>query len=185
MNKHATSYSKAQAMLEYILVMVVVVVIVFVAFNKNSTGVLKQTHDKAGQYFNAGSTAIMGGYWDDETKTYHKVEPTKINGGWCAWTTCIQGYKTRECACPRPAFGGKACDATSPNDNNGGGLTVSSAGCPAAGGAVSCSGCLPANEETCGVTTTDSCGNDCQEGTFCPAGWYCSYQQYTHCEKNP
>ena len=107
MNKHPDFYRKAQAMLEYTLVMVVVVVIVFLAFKNGGGGVLQTTHDKTAQYFNTGSTAIMGGYYDGTT--FRKVDPNPINGGWCAWTTRINGVQTHECACPRPAFGGTAC----------------------------------------------------------------------------
>jgi len=113
MSKHANFYSKAQAMLEYLLVMVVVVVIVFLGFKNSGGGLLNKTHSQVNQYFDTGSKAIMGGYFDATTNTFVQVEPNPINGDWCAWTTCIKGYRTRECACPRPAFGGNACVADS------------------------------------------------------------------------
>ena len=40
--------------------------------------------------------------------------PAPIHGNWCKPTACIQGYMVRECACPRPAFGGKPCDDGNP-----------------------------------------------------------------------
>ena len=107
MNKHRPLYLKAQTMMEYILVMVVVVVIVFLAFKNNGGGVLERTHNKTAEYFNTGTRAIMGGYFDGTTFT--SVNPSKIDGGWCQWSSCIDGFQARECACPRPAFGGTAC----------------------------------------------------------------------------
>jgi hypothetical protein len=125
MNKHTILYSKAQAMLEYLLVMVVVVMIVFVAFKAGGGGVLQKTHDKVNAYFDTGTTAIMGGYWDEKSNTFIRVEPSPIDGDWCAWTTCVAGYKSRECACPRPAFGGKACDGNSKNAKGSGEAVLS------------------------------------------------------------
>ena len=107
MNRQTNPYPKAQAMLEYLLVMVVVVVIVFLAFGKGGGGPIDQTRAKTKEYFDTGSTAIMGGYYDGTT--FVKVEPNAVNGGWCGWTTCINHVRTRECACPRPSFGGTAC----------------------------------------------------------------------------
>ena len=115
---------RAQAMMEYILVMCVIVVIVFVGFRNTGNTVLDRTHDQAESYFNTGSTAIMGGYYDGGN--FVRVDPSPVNGGWCAWTTCINHVRTRECACPRPAFGGRACDARSPNA---GGSGAAAQGC--------------------------------------------------------
>ncbi len=103
---------RAQAIMEYILVMVVVVGVVFIAFRNSPSGILGQTANTANAYFDVGSTAIMGGYYDGSTMV--RVEPAPVNGGWCRPTKCIgeaggEGHTVRECACPRPAFGGAPC----------------------------------------------------------------------------
>lgn len=106
MNKRKDFYSKAQAMMEYLLVMVVVVVIVFVAFRKSGS-LIEKTNQKTKEYFDTGTTAIMGGYYNGTD--FVPLNPNRINGGWCAWSACTAGYESRECACPRPAFGGAPC----------------------------------------------------------------------------
>lgn len=98
---------KAQTMLEYLLVLVVISTVVFGAFVQKG-GVLARTQNRAAEYFNTGSAAILGGYYDGNT--YVANNPVPIDGGWCGWTDCVTGFKQRECACPRPAFGGAACD---------------------------------------------------------------------------
>lgn len=113
-------------MMEYVLVMSVIVVIVFLSFRNNGEGVLQRTHDRTARYFDTGSNAIMGGYWDSSRNSFVKVEPRPVNGAWCGWTTCINHVRTRECACPRPSFGGRACDANSPNA---GGSGAAAQGC--------------------------------------------------------
>ena len=117
-------------MMEYILVMVVVVVIVFVAFRKDGGGVIEQTHNKAAEYFNTAAGAIMGGYYNGEQMV--SMEPVAINGGWCDWSVCVNGVRQRECACPRPAFSGKACDDTSSNAQ-GSSLAITDQGCVGSG----------------------------------------------------
>ncbi|MFH0752952.1 MAG: hypothetical protein V2A70_00120 [Candidatus Omnitrophota bacterium] len=99
-------YSNAQTMMEYLLIMVIVVVIVFGALSTKTGGVLDKTRDTAEKYFLTGSAAIVGGYY--ESNAYHQIEPQKIDGDWCPSKT-VNGRTVRECACPRPAFGGRAC----------------------------------------------------------------------------
>ena len=95
-------------MLEYLLAMVIIVVLVFVAFKNEGGNVLSQTRNKTVEYFDSGAMGIMGGYWDSATKKFVRIEPARIDGGWCQGG-CASGYMIRECACPRPAFGGDQC----------------------------------------------------------------------------
>ncbi len=73
-------YVQAQTMLEYLLAMVVIVVLVFVAFRNDNQSVLKQTRDKATEYFDTGAMGIMGGYWNSTTNTFVRIEPQPVNG---------------------------------------------------------------------------------------------------------
>jgi hypothetical protein len=107
MKTHTHLYFKAQTMMEYILVMVVIVVGVFLAFKSGGGGVLERLNSQTVQYFDTGATALTGGYYNGTSVV--RVDPNKIDGGWCEWTSCVNGYQSRECACPRPAFGGAAC----------------------------------------------------------------------------
>lgn len=118
-------------MMEYILVMVVIVVIVFVAFKQGGKGVIETTQDKTVEYFDTGANAIMGGYFDGTGIV--SFNPKPINGKWCAWSTCISGFQSRECACPRPAFGGKACANTGGFMGIGGDGAIRKGACPGSG----------------------------------------------------
>jgi hypothetical protein len=109
MKRHGHLYFKAQAMIEYSLVTIVIVMIVFLAFKKNGGGVLEQTYNKTTQYFDTGTKAITGGYYDTGTSEFVPFQAAAVDGGWCAWSECVGGARSRECACPRPAFGGAAC----------------------------------------------------------------------------
>ncbi len=177
MNTRTNLYAKAQAMMEYILVMVVIVAVVFVAFKKSGGGVLEATQAKTNAYFDTGSKAIMGGYFDGTT--FVPVTPNKIDGDWCAWSSCVDGYKARECACPRPAFGGKACDASSPNAQ-GSGEAVIAADC---GGST----CWTSMESSGGggILLLECNGDNCWCATHpkdpwnsCPSG-YTGGQEFT------
>jgi hypothetical protein len=111
---------KAQAMMEYLLVVVVVVAIVFTAFLNTNDSIIMRTQNKTAEYFDTGSQAIMGGYFNAQQGRFIESKIKPIDGGWCGWTTCVDGFKSRECACPRPAFGGKACDGESPHHGGSG-----------------------------------------------------------------
>lgn len=96
-------------MMEYLLIMVAVAFLVFGLFKAGSGGgIIDQTRQTANQYFNSGVMAIMGGHYDPNTGTYIDANPQPINGGWCA-SGHVNGRTVRECACPRPAFGGAPC----------------------------------------------------------------------------
>ena len=101
------THTRAQSMMEYLLVMVVVVFIALGALAGTKYAFLSQVHDKSKEYFDTGATAIMGGYYDGSK--YIEVNPAPVNGGWCNYTKIVNGVKVRECACPRPAFGGLPC----------------------------------------------------------------------------
>ena len=96
-------------MMEYLLVMVAVAFLVFGLFKAGSGGgLIEQTRQTTNQYFNSGAMAIMGGYYDPATGTYKEVNPQPVDGGWCSCGHA-NGHTVRECACPRPAFGGNPC----------------------------------------------------------------------------
>jgi hypothetical protein len=113
---HNHIISKAQTMLEYLLVMVVVVAIVLAALKNGQESVLAKTRNKAGEYFDSGAMGIMGGYYASDG-TFVKVEPAPVNGDWCA-DACVNGYTVKECACPRPAFGGSPCSGEAVVNSN-------------------------------------------------------------------
>ncbi len=102
-------------MMEYLLVMIAVAFLVFGIFKAGSGGgLIDQTRQTTNQYFNSGVMAIMGGYYDPATHMYIDANPTPVDGGWCA-SGQANGHTVRECACPRPAFGGKACAGAAVN----------------------------------------------------------------------
>jgi hypothetical protein len=105
-------FIKAQTMLEYLIVMVVIAAVVFGAFGVKEGGFLDKTRISANSYFDTGAAAIMGGYYESggsgTTGNYIELNPAPINGGWCQGHV-VNGRTVRECACPRPAFGGAAC----------------------------------------------------------------------------
>ena len=96
---------RAQAMLEYLLLLALVSGLSFAAFKG---GIVNKTLQTVNQYFKTGVRGITGGY-TLSNGTYVVQDPQKIDGSWCQWTTCVNGYQVRECACPRPAFGGASC----------------------------------------------------------------------------
>ncbi len=98
-------FSSAQTILEYLLLVALVAFLTLVAFRQN--GLVDITRNATKSYFDTGTRAIMGGYYKNGVPTYEN--PTPIPGGWCEWTACINGIKTRNCACHRPAFGGQEC----------------------------------------------------------------------------
>lgn len=93
---------KAQAMLEYIILTIFVAGLVFAALNFKKEGSIGNTLISQTQnYYKQGYKMIVTG----TTKAVH--------GGWCEWSSCINGYKERDCACPRPVLGGHACSGAS------------------------------------------------------------------------
>ncbi|MEI8011511.1 MAG: hypothetical protein WCI27_03370 [Candidatus Omnitrophota bacterium] len=104
---HTNRRLTAQSMLEYLLVMVVVVSLVLGALGGIHTPLLNLVNNRAKDYFDTGSAAIMGGYYDGAR--YIEINPTPVNGEWCDYTDVLDGVQMRQCACPRPAFGGRPC----------------------------------------------------------------------------
>jgi hypothetical protein len=96
-------------MLEYLLLMALVAFLVLSSFKPN--GILDLTRQATNAYFSSGSRAIMGGYYNTTGGTNRPTfeNPAPVNGGWCGWSLCMNDVQTRECACPRAAFGGKEC----------------------------------------------------------------------------
>ncbi|GEM_PF-6135316 len=86
---------KAQAALEYMLLLTVVAVVVFIALRPSGTSpsVLNRAQEASEGYYNAVTEVIMG------------KNPQPINGGWCR----AKPNGECECACPAPAFGGAYC----------------------------------------------------------------------------
>jgi cysteine-rich repeat protein len=88
------SRRKAQAALEYILLLTVAAVVVFIGLKPAGSPSLLNRAQKATEgYYNTVTGVIMGD------------NPQPIDGGLCAPKPDGQ----RECACPAPAFGGKPC----------------------------------------------------------------------------
>jgi hypothetical protein len=98
---------RGQVLLEYFLLVGLVAFIVLLAFRPNST-VLKDTLTAANEYYKTGTRAILGSRLAGDTLVTEN--PLPINGGWCGLSAKINGVQVRECACPRPAFGGKECE---------------------------------------------------------------------------
>ncbi len=96
---------RAQVALEYLLLIGLVSVLVILAFRP--IGVINQTVNSAAEYYHTGASAIMGGSYVGGQVVME--DPLPINGGWCDWSRCVNGFKVRECACPRKAFGGAEC----------------------------------------------------------------------------
>ncbi len=164
MKKHRDLYFKAQAMIEYSLVTIVIVMIVFLAFKKNGGGVLEQTYNKTNQYFETGTKAITGGYYDTGTSTFVPYQATAVDGGWCAWSECVGGAQSRECACPRPAFGGKACGEGAT------GVATESVRYGLCGGTPACDASAPSGiYSAAAYYTKENCGHtpDCPDGFVC------------------
>ncbi|MBF0330371.1 MAG: hypothetical protein HQL17_00405 [Candidatus Omnitrophica bacterium] len=163
-------FSKAQTMIEYVLVMVVVAAVVFGAFTAGNNGMLHKTQNAATQYFDTGAAAIMGGYY--EGGQYVELDPKPINGAWCLPCPVIGGVQVCDCACPRPAFGGTPCTAVVPPPPPC--VPDCSAGCGDNGCGGSCGICPPPPPppacvpdcvgKSCGA---NGCGGSC--GT-CPTG---------------
>ncbi|MEI6438006.1 MAG: thrombospondin type-1 domain-containing protein [Candidatus Omnitrophota bacterium] len=189
-------FKRGQVLLEYILLLGLVAVLALASFRPQ--GVIEQTVNTSKGYYKDGTRAILGGYYDN-TGAVVMENPTGVPGGWCKFSSCINGFKVRECACPRPSFGGAECV----DDGDGG--AVSSNGCTgtAAGGMCDtsknlhyimgqgcgcydfeyfdtatqkCTTCANAGEKNCNnvctaLTTTANCGG-C--GIQCPAGSTCT-----------
>jgi hypothetical protein len=158
-------------MLEYLMVMVVIVVMVFLAFKNRGDSIMSQTRNKTSEYFDTGAAAIMGGQYQFDPATNSSIfirrEPQPVDGGWCEATSCVGGFSAKECACPRPAFGGDPCPGTA----------VTACG-------SSCSGCKDPTTIQCGgaLGYDGNCSACPGHGTACAAGecssvngaWVCS-----------
>jgi hypothetical protein len=187
-------------MLEYLLLMALVAFLVLSSFKSN--GILDMTRQATNDYFSSGTRAIMGGYYNSGKPTFEK--PAPVNGHWCAWSVCINDVRTRECACPRAAFGGKECPDEAIQACSGGplvGICNASLGlvydpssplicvCQAGyvwsdvdGKCVVCSsnGSCSAPAPACGTTTSgvDNCGTSCtRTGAACS----CVYGAWSSC----
>lgn len=96
-----------QMMLEYLLLLALVAFIVLGTFSNN--GVIRQTSTSANEYYKVGVQAIYGAHYDQTSGAVVTDNPQPINGEWCAYSECVRNFRVRECACPRPAFGGTVC----------------------------------------------------------------------------
>lgn len=114
------SRCKAQSAVEYLLLLAIVGVVVIAGFQ----AFLPKTQKTTEGYFNTVSRAIVGGSGTNEDGTSFNNDPKPIDGGWCgldgqpltnrtekceSQLPCGVQVRYRECACPRPAFGGKHC----------------------------------------------------------------------------
>ncbi len=121
------SRCKAQSAVEYLLLLAIVGVVVVVGFQT----FLPKTQETTEGYFNTVSRAIIGGNGTNEDGTSYNNDPKPIDGGWCdlsgqplinhagteeceSGLPCGAQARYRECACPSPAFGGKHCMETKP-----------------------------------------------------------------------
>lgn len=96
------NFIKAQAMLEYLILSIFVAAVVFAALN----------FSKSGSIGNA-LIAQTQSYYQQGYKMIKDGKSKQIHGGWCEWSSCVNGYQERDCACPRPAFDGKLCSGVS------------------------------------------------------------------------
>lgn len=95
--------SSAQVMIEYLVITILIAFLIFSALNfKQSGSIGNTTWSQAQSYYQSGYRIINQ---PDSQK--------KIDGGWCEWSDCVDGYKERSCACPRPALGGVNCSGDS------------------------------------------------------------------------
>ena len=99
-------FKRGQAFLEYLLLLALVAGLALVSFRPG--GVIGQTVNASKDYYKTGTIAILSGFYDSDGRP-RMQNPNPINGGWCERSACINGYTVRECACPRPAFGGTEC----------------------------------------------------------------------------
>ena len=119
--------NRGQVLLEYLLLLGLVAFIVIMALSPDGTSLrpdrtaMSAVYTAAGDFYKTGVRAILGSYYDDTTNKVKMENPAAINGGWCGFSACIDGIKSRECACPRPAFGGAECQ-----DDQWGGAVVGS-----------------------------------------------------------
>ncbi len=99
MRQYKLSYQhQAQAMLEYLILVIFVAGLIFAALNFKKQGSVGNTLiEQTQNYYKQGYKMIVTG----------KTKP--LDGGWCEWSSCINGYKERDCACPRPVLGGRNC----------------------------------------------------------------------------
>ena len=97
---------RGQTLVEYLVLLGLIAFLALASFRPH--GVIDQTVQTSNDYFKTGARGVLSGYYDNQG-TVVMEDPSAINGGWCAFSKCINGYKARECACPRPAFGGSEC----------------------------------------------------------------------------
>ena len=164
--------SKGQTILEYLLIVSIVAAVVFIALMKNGS-LLFMAQQEANMYFEKGGKAIAGGYYNPSGSLTNSAMPGEyvaqevrpINGGWCIWGACIDGYQERECACPRPVFGGLSCDGAQSRTCSGG--VESGTIVPWLPGGGTC--VMACGSAVCGPSNCP--GQDC--GPACPAGQEC------------
>ena len=165
---------QAQVLIEYlVLTTIVAIMVVLGMVNGGVSNLLNPARRMANEYYTTGTKAIVGGYMDT-TGNYVALNPDPINGGWCDWGSCIDGWQERECACPRTAFGGIYCNISSPNSQ---GFSVAVRQCGGGGPP----GCIPVcGPRECGLDPLgcDGCGTcqhpfTCDENGICqcPSGW--------------
>ncbi|NTV29062.1 MAG: hypothetical protein HGA80_03165 [Candidatus Omnitrophica bacterium] len=124
-----SSLPKGQTMLEYLLVTTLIAFLVFFALMGKNSMMMDLFHE-VNFYYDAGGKALAGGCFLAPTSLTDKNHqgtlvvrtPQAIVGGWCPWGACIEGYQERECACPRPAFGGAICSGSPTQSCSGGTL---------------------------------------------------------------
>ena len=149
---------RGQVLLEYLLLLGLVAFIVLLSLRPG--GVLNSTVGVSQNYYQTGARAILSGSWS-KTGTVTMENPVAINGGWCPWSMCIGGVKVRECACPRPAYGGTECA-----DENGVGA-IAGNWTPLSACSKPCGGGTQTSSRGCpdGTTTqacnTQACAQDC------------------------
>ncbi len=159
--------SHGQSAVEYLLLLAVAAAVVMISFRQD--GVLGKTQATSNEYFTSVTRVIMG------------ENPTPIDGGWCGIDNqplasshevcpknlpCGMEVIYRKCACPEPAFGGKHCMESSPEN--------ASLICPT----EACNKCTPENDicsapvPACGQPATigiTSCSKKpCQRVANCP-----------------
>ncbi|MBF0388213.1 MAG: thrombospondin type-1 domain-containing protein [Candidatus Omnitrophica bacterium] len=97
-------YKRGQVLLEYLILLGLVAFLALASFRPH--GVIDETVNATKDYYRSGARAILGGFYNDNGNVIMQ-DPAPIDGGWCEFSACINGYRVRECACPRPAFGGR------------------------------------------------------------------------------
>lgn len=99
--------NNGQSMLEMLLLTAVVAAVVITALlqSSGSGNFLERARTAAEVYYNQALRGLVAGNYD----TTKRSDPLPVAGGWCSCGACFNGYQERECACPRPAFGGANC----------------------------------------------------------------------------